>query len=86
MPKVKGNDMSQFKSPFLSHLHHAYYQTDASYAWPNSREGDMLRQAKREIEGLQMTILQLQNKYNDMRIEQDSERDKPWGSNFWNML
>jgi len=39
-------------SAFLSHAHHAYAQTDGTYAWPNSREGDMLRQAKREIEAL----------------------------------
>jgi hypothetical protein len=39
-------------SAFLSHVHHAFAQTDGTYAWPNSREGDMLRQAKREIERL----------------------------------
>jgi hypothetical protein len=39
-------------SAFLSHVHHAYAQTDGTYAWPNSRDGDMLRQAKREIEAL----------------------------------
>ena len=37
-------------SAFLSHVHHAYAQTDGTYEWPNSREGDMHRQAKREIE------------------------------------
>jgi hypothetical protein len=37
-------------STFLSNLHHAYAQTDGSYAFPNSREGDMLKTAKREIE------------------------------------
>lgn len=39
-------------SVFLSNLHHAYAQTDGTYAFPNSREGDMLRTAKREIETL----------------------------------
>jgi uncharacterized protein (UPF0335 family) len=27
----------------LSHYHHAYAQTDGTMAWPNSREGDILR-------------------------------------------
>jgi hypothetical protein len=40
------------KSVFLANLHHAYAQTDGSYAFPNSREGDMLKTAKREIEAL----------------------------------
>jgi len=40
------------KSVFLANLHHAYAQTDGSYVFPNSREGDMLKQAKREIETL----------------------------------
>lgn len=40
------------ESIFLQNVSHAYRQTDGSYAWPNSREGDMLRQAKREIEAL----------------------------------
>jgi hypothetical protein len=41
-------------SVFLSNVHHAYAQTDGTYKWPNSREGDMLRQAKAEIERLQV--------------------------------
>lgn len=40
------------KSIFLSNLFHAYAQTDGTYAFPNSREGDMLKTAKREIENL----------------------------------
>jgi hypothetical protein len=40
------------KSLFLSNIHHAYAQTDGTYAFPNSREGDMLKTAKREIENL----------------------------------
>lgn len=37
-------------STFLPNLFHAYAQTDGTYAFPNSREGDMLKTAKREIE------------------------------------
>lgn len=37
------------KSVFLANLHHAYAQTDGTYAFPNSREGDMLKRAKLEI-------------------------------------
>lgn len=40
------------KTVFLSNIHHAYAQTDGTYAFPNSREGDMLKQAKREIENM----------------------------------
>lgn len=36
-------------SPFLQGVHHAYAQTDGSYKWPNSREGDLLRQAMKEL-------------------------------------
>jgi len=39
-------------SVFLENLHHAYAQTDGTYAFPNSREGDMLKRAKLEIESL----------------------------------
>lgn len=41
------------KSIFLSNIHHAYAQTDGTYKFPNSREGDMLKQAKKEIVILQ---------------------------------
>lgn len=37
-------------SVFKQAIHHAYAQTDGTYAWPNSREGDMLREAKTELE------------------------------------
>lgn len=43
-------------SAFQQAVHHAYAQTDGTYAWPNSREGDMLREAKREIEQLRNTL------------------------------
>lgn len=36
-------------SIFLGNIHHAYAQTDGTYAFPNSREGDMLKQAVREL-------------------------------------
>lgn len=39
-------------SVFLENIHHAYAQTDGTYAFPNSREGDMLKRAKLEIESL----------------------------------
>lgn len=39
-------------SAFLQGIHHAYAQVDGSYAWPNSREGDLLRAARAEIEAL----------------------------------
>ena len=39
-------------SVFLENLHHAYAQTDGCYCFPNSREGDMLKRAKAEIEAL----------------------------------
>lgn len=42
----------QHRSVFLQNVHHAYAQTDGSFAWPNSREGDLLKQAHREISGL----------------------------------
>ncbi len=40
------------ESIFLENIHHAYAQTDGTYAFPNSREGDLLRLAKKEIEEL----------------------------------
>lgn len=36
-------------SIFLANIHHAYAQTDGTYAFPNTREGDMLKQAVREL-------------------------------------
>ncbi len=45
------NEKSFFKdSVFLSNIHHAYAQTDGTYDFPNSLEGDLLKQAKKEIE------------------------------------
>jgi hypothetical protein len=52
------------KSVFLSNLHHMCAQTDGTYRYPNSREGDMLKQAKKEIEDLTNDNTCLQEKYN----------------------
>lgn len=59
------------KSVFLSNLHHAYAQTDGSYAFPNSREGDMLKTAKHEIEALHAE-LELAQKFHRVAV---AERD-----------
>lgn len=37
------------KSIFLSNIHHAFAQTDGTYKFPNSLEGDLLKQAMKEI-------------------------------------
>lgn len=58
--------MKKSDSVFLSNLHHAYAQTDGTYAFPNSREGDMLKRAKVEIE-------QLISLLNGIRARQDIE-------------
>jgi hypothetical protein len=47
------------RSIFLLNLHHAYAQTDGTYAWPNSREGDMLRQGMREVEHLRAKLAEM---------------------------
>lgn len=43
-------------SVFLANLHHMCAQTDGTYRFPNSREGDMLKTAKREIEQLREAL------------------------------
>lgn len=43
-------------SIFLANIHHLYAQTDGSYRFPNSCEGDMLKTAKREIEALRSDL------------------------------
>jgi hypothetical protein len=40
------------KSVFLSNIHYYYAQTDGTYRFPNCVEGDLLKQAKFEIEEL----------------------------------
>ena len=44
------------KSIFLSNLNHFCAQTDGSYNFPNSQEGDLLKTAKKEIEELNNEI------------------------------
>lgn len=44
-------------STFKANCHHAYAQTDGTYKWPNSLEGDQLKQAFKEIGELQDAIL-----------------------------
>lgn len=46
-------------SAFLQGVHHAYAQTDGTYAWPDSREGDLLREGKHEIERLRNALNQI---------------------------
>ena len=46
------------KSVFLSNLHYFFAQTDGTYKFPSSAEGDLLKQAKKEIESLLNTIAQ----------------------------
>lgn len=57
------------ESVFLSNLHHAYAQTDGSYAFPNSREGDMLKRAKVEVEHLFAGVAKLRSAVADAEKE-----------------
>ncbi len=41
--KVKSR--AELAANLVSHMHHAYLQTNGTMQWPNSREGDMLRGA-----------------------------------------
>ncbi|MHB9102439.1 MAG: hypothetical protein ACYC2E_13090 [Sulfuricella sp.] len=61
-------------SAFQQAAHHAYAQTDGTYAWPNSREGDMLREAKREIEVLRAALVECEHQTHSMRV---------WGGQSW---
>jgi len=61
-------------SAFQQAVHHAYAQTDGTYAWPNSREGDMLREAKREIERLRAALVECEHQTHSMRV---------WGGQAW---
>ncbi len=45
-------------SAFIQGVHHAYGRTDGSFAWPNSLEGDLLRQGLTELEA---AITELRN-------------------------
>jgi len=46
------------KSVFLANAHYFYARTDGTYAFPNSAEGDLLTQAKKEIEELRALLAQ----------------------------
>lgn len=46
------------KSVFLANLHYFFAQTDGTYKFPSSTEGDLLNLAKKEIESLLNTIAQ----------------------------
>jgi hypothetical protein len=47
------NQGREIVSIALGHMHHAYAQTDGTYKFPDSREGDILKQAKKELEELE---------------------------------
>lgn len=50
------------KSVFLSNLHYFCAQTDGTYKFPNSAEGDLLKQAKKEIEALETENAELKKR------------------------
>ncbi len=52
--KPHSDYQSKLKSIFLSNLQYFYGKLDGSYDFPNSVEGDLLKQAKKEIEELQL--------------------------------
>lgn len=47
------------RSVFLQNAHYFYAQTDGSYRWPNGSVGDLLKQAKTEIEALEAEVQRL---------------------------
>jgi hypothetical protein len=66
-------------SIFLGNIHHAYAQTDGTYAFPNSREGDMLKQAVRELASMreerdEARRLYLASTYSDDEIIHEMKR------------
>jgi|TARA_R110000772_G_scaffold85256_2_gene179309 hypothetical protein len=48
-------------SVFKPNCHHAYAQIDGMYNWPNSHEGDLLKQAYKEITELEDALLRIRN-------------------------
>lgn len=44
--------MSNKSSVFLANLHYFFAQTDGTYKWPNGAVGDLLKQAKKELEAV----------------------------------
>lgn len=55
-------------SEFLARARHFYGQTDGSYSWPNSCEGDLLKIASTEIAELRA---QLNDYKNFLKVEVD---------------
>lgn len=47
---MKNSKRVEEESIFLSNLHYFFGQTDGSYQWPGGVLGDLLKQAKKEIE------------------------------------
>ena len=60
-------------SPFQQAIHHAYAQTDGAYCWPNSREGDMLREAKREIDALHKEVAAWRSRFPELSYRPQDE-------------
>lgn len=44
------------RSIFLSNLHYFYGQTDGTYKYPEGAVGDLLKQAKAELEAMGKTV------------------------------
>ena len=68
-------------SIFLGNIHHSYAQTDGTYAFPNSREGDMLKQAVRELAAMreerdEARRLYLASNFNEDKIIAEMRRNK----------
>lgn len=59
------------KSLYLSNLHYFCAQTDGTYKFPNSAEGDLLKQAKKEIEALEAENARLQMELDASRETED---------------
>lgn len=54
------------KRVFLTNLHYFFAQTDGTYAYPNGAIGDLLKQAKEEIEALEKTESSLKSQLEDV--------------------
>ncbi len=66
--------MGNMTSIALINMKHAYLQIDGTYAFPNSREGDILKQAKIEIEAAEQKlkeISELSREWNDGKAAYD---------------
>ena len=60
----------------LGHIQHAYMQTDGSYNFPNSREGDILKQAKAEIEELEAKLAECEVAIKELALEATTAEDQ----------